>query len=249
MSIEYVQRIPTGPFDPSIANAILDTDLLDLSPSTCVVRVRQDKMFYSLRLLNRVLSSPTRGQRLQIQLAVQTDDKGDRDIRLSLVDHDGNRVALSRYEYAGRDPLQVVSHQGSMNLVGRSVEVAPVRTEPSMAIRTSRQQQVSPTVQRLKRKKEKQTSVPQRRQDAGSPKGAKTLNAPSSRPADAASGQIRKPSLLTVSGDQGTRNTAPIPSPAAASSNQRRSITFLEQLQLPRLPSCCRTWRVEFCSL
>lgn len=131
ISIEYVERIPTEPSDTSVKKFFLDASV-DFPLSACVVRTRQNKLFFSLHYLNRVLSSLKKARPLRVHLAIRTDSDDDQHMILHLRDLDGNNVPLKEPNSAGHDALRMVVHQNGASLANPEVESQQVtRTEGS----------------------------------------------------------------------------------------------------------------------
>lgn len=153
VSAEYVERIPTDPSDQSIKSRFANPTE-DVSPSTCLIRIRQSKPFYSLPYLNRILSSPKNARPLRVNLAIQTDaGQGDQHIVLGLRDLHDNNVPLNGPRSAGNDALQAVIQQESTSPVvrqGRSVDRFSVDspftslTLKSLEVSETRQEQQKP---------------------------------------------------------------------------------------------------------
>lgn len=135
---EYVERISTGPSDRSVKQRFLMAHA-DFPDADCLIRCRQNKFFYSLRYLNRILSSPKSSTRpLRVNLAIRTDSEGDQHVVLGLQDLDGNNVSLEDAKSVGLDPLQVVTDQGSAenNAVSCGQSVDRIDIEKSLDIMT-----------------------------------------------------------------------------------------------------------------
>lgn len=138
VSTDYVERIPIAPPDQTIQLRFANPTEEDVSPATCLIRIRQGMPFYSLSYLNRILSSPKNARPLRVNLAIQTDaDHGDQHIVLGLRDLHDNSVPLSGPSTsAGNDALQAVIQQQTASPVSRARPADRFSAESPLAIRT-----------------------------------------------------------------------------------------------------------------
>lgn len=144
VSAECVERIPTGPSNQPVKSRFLRL-LADFPDADCLIRCRQNKFFYSLRYLNKILSANTPKSNnnnnlgpLRVHLAVRMDAEGDEYLVLGLQGFDGSKVPLEDNKSAGRDPLQAVVDQGSaaMNAGSRGPSVDRIDIGRSLETKT-----------------------------------------------------------------------------------------------------------------
>lgn len=144
VSVKVVDRIPTprppaegGPPGPSAKERFLSADV-GFPQAACIVRCRQNTLFFSLCYLNPVLVPLG----LRVDLGIATQNIHDQHVVLALRDLDGNAVSLEDPKPAKYDPLKMLVNQDGASVVGLgdgpAVDLPPRQTREGLQQRAEK---------------------------------------------------------------------------------------------------------------